>query len=224
MKERKLTKPVRPSRLGIGEKIGRYTVIEPAEPYIHPQGYGLPKVRCRCECGNVRDVREDALIQGKTISCGCWNRDKMITHNMHGSRTYSMWNSMKIRCTYTYEGKENSYAGVEIYPEWVKSFESFYRDMGECPEGLSLHRLNNDIGYFPENCVWADLSVQNHVKGNWGLCSKGVSLKQNGKYEANIKKNKVNYYLGQFNTEPEAAKAYDDKSEELYGDRPNNTK
>lgn len=30
---------------------------------------------CKCVCGAVRNVREDALLSGKTKSCGCWSRE-----------------------------------------------------------------------------------------------------------------------------------------------------
>ena len=45
------------------------------------------------------------------------------------------------------------YANRPITPRWA-SFENFLADMGECPEGYSLERVNNDLGYFPDNCKW----------------------------------------------------------------------
>ena len=33
---------------------------------------------CRCDCGKVKEVSTEYLIQGKTQSCGCWNRDVRI--------------------------------------------------------------------------------------------------------------------------------------------------
>lgn len=207
-----------------GDVFGRYTILDVAEPYIHPKGYQLKKFKCLCECGTVKDVRGDALVTKHTFSCGCYNRDSKITHGLHATPTYTIWTGMIDRVTNEFGANYSSYMGrgLSVSNEWL-SFENFYNDMGERPHNKTLHRINNDLGYSKENCVWAEDSVQNHVKRNWGKCAKGVSLKQNGKYEANIKKNGINYYLGQFKTESEAALAYDNKSEELYGDRPNNT-
>lgn len=47
---------------------------------------------------------------------------------------------------------------------------------------------------------------------------KGVCLKKGGKYEANITHNRCLIYLGRFETEYYAAKAYDEKAIELFGE------
>lgn len=39
-------------------------------------------------------------------------------------------------------------------------FENFLADMGERPEGKSLDRTNNNLGYSPENCRWATAKEQ----------------------------------------------------------------
>ncbi len=46
---------------------------------------------------------------------------------------------------------------------------------------------------------------------------KGVLLK-NGKWTVKVIKDKKTYYLGTFNTEVEAAQAYNDKAKELHKD------
>ena len=48
----------------IGKKFGKLTVLQ----YIGDSIY-----KCKCECGNIKNVRRDSLTTGNTISCGCIN-------------------------------------------------------------------------------------------------------------------------------------------------------
>lgn len=53
---------------------------------------------------------------------------------------------------------------------------------------------------------------------------RGVYLAANGKYRPKIHRHGHTISLGYYVLEEDAARAYDDKSEEWYGDRPNGTK
>lgn len=60
-------------------------------------------------------------------------------------------------------------------PEWVNDFQAFYRDMGPCPDGYTLDRINNDGNYEPGNCRWVPQKVQTR---NY---SRNVVVSYNGK-------------------------------------------
>lgn len=88
----------------------------------------------------------------------------------------------------------------------------------EWPEGLVDHRDLDKL-----NNRWANLRAatvaQNAANAaGRGAYPKGVTLHKNGRYQAQIKTDGRNHYLGLFDTPQEANAAYAAKAAELFGE------
>ena len=55
-----------------GQKFGRLTVLKRNSENLN----GKPAWVCQCECGNIKIIRGADLRSGKTLSCGCLQKEK----------------------------------------------------------------------------------------------------------------------------------------------------
>jgi hypothetical protein len=82
---------------------------------------------------------------------------------------------MATRCNNTNHIHYNRYGGrgITVCERWLK-FENFLEDMGVRPEGYSLERANNELGYYKENCKWAtQLEQMNNRCNNFNVTING---------------------------------------------------
>ena len=180
--------------------------------------FGLYKCYCGVEFKTViRNVKT-----GHTISCGCYNRQLIketnTTHGLSRHRLHNVWSVMLDRCqNKNNKGYENyGGRGIKVCDRWKTDFVSFYNwaiDNGY-KEGLSIDRINNDLGYSPDNCRWATKKVQSrntrrimitNKSGYRGVCWNKIY----NKWVARVSVNKKRIHLGYFTDKIDAAKAYD---------------
>src|SRR5882672_5474189 len=77
-------------------------------------------------------------------------------------RAYSSWCHMRYRCRVDLNYYNNSIS----YPSEWEDFNTFFRDMGERPEGTTLERKDNDESYSKDNCISATSKQQARNRSN----------------------------------------------------------
>lgn len=212
---------IRTTKYQAGNKYGLLTIISegPKAEYMNKR-----QVWCKCDCGNenLTLVCTNNLISGNTSSCGCVGIESRKTHGMSHTRTYQIHEGMLRRCRpdLAEDFPYHAGKGIKVCEEW-RSFEAFFSDMGECPDGLSLDRIDPDGNYEKENCRWATNSWQGYNKGldpNNSSGKSGVSwYTQNEKWSAEIHVENQHIRLGMFCNFEDAVKAREEAELKYYG-------
>lgn len=159
-----------------GQVFERLTVIGPGKKSRY--------WTCRCECGNEKDISATCLTAGMTRSCGCLRREVTTKRKtIHGQCTrttrkaeWRAWWAIFSRCHYASNHNYARYGGrgIKMCERFTKSFEAFFEDVGEKPEGdYSIDRKDPNGHYscgqcedckshgWTANCRWATRETQN---------------------------------------------------------------
>ena len=144
-----------------GLRCGTLMVIRPTNEY----SCGKRRWLCQCECGKRTKVVASLLKHGKQKSCGCKTREILSkARTVHGetdSRTWKAWKNMRDRCLCPSHKSFRDYGGrgIKVCEKWMV-YSKFREDMGVCPEGLTLGRIDNGGNYEKGNCRWESRKQQ----------------------------------------------------------------
>ena len=118
-----------------GSVFGKLTVISEGEKITLPCGQTNRTMKCKCSCGQIKDVRVVHLTRGRTISCGCSStKSGNPRHNKSNSPLYTVWRGMLSR-TKEYHSEKHLYfdKGIKVCSEWTNDFEVFEKWCFDCP-------------------------------------------------------------------------------------------
>ena len=194
----------------IGETWRKY----PTETSKQKATYGL------FECQYCKKEFEALLSKvkgGDTRSCGCLKGKASISHGLCNNRFYDTWNNIFKRCNNPKDKAYKNYGGrgITVCEEWldIKNFVVWAEQTHPNISGVSLDRIDNDKGYSPDNCRWADKvtqAINQRIMKNNKSGYVGVRYhSRDGVWTAYISVNNTRKYIGYYSTIEEAVQARD---------------
>lgn len=154
-----------------GKQFGVFKVIKNVE-----EQQNHTRWLCKCVCGKEKILFTNNLKTCSYLSCRCGNKEinqkdnnqrKLEKHGASTTREYRCWIEMRARCNNKTHRAYDAYGGrgITVCNRWEK-FGNFLEDMGSVQENKSLDRIDNNQGYFKENCRWADQNAQCNNRRN----------------------------------------------------------
>lgn len=140
-------------------------------------------------------------------------------HGDYQTRLYHIWESMKQRCLNEKHPNYEDYGGrgIKIYNEWLNyiDFKRWALD-NEYENNLELDRIDNNMGYYPDNCRFTNRSTQcfNRRKNKRNKSGKTGVFKYKHGWQVSGRKGE---YIGKFKNKQHAINKRIEWEIETYG-------
>ena len=207
----------------IGKRFGRLVVVDFYKGNDKPQNKYLI---CQCDCGSTKIIQKNNLQSGNTLSCGCYRKEK-IKETKSKKNIYEFIDNYVIG----YDVRLNKPFTIDLedYEKikditWTRSDKGYViasriygyielsRYILDCSkgDGVIVDHINGDISnnrkYNLRKTNKSINSLNRNPKGNGKLKTLGVRKSKN-RYEARIKVNGEDIFIGSFLTLEEAKQA-----------------
>ena len=218
-----------------GQRFGRLTVLYKGKPdkTKHTRWY------CKCDCGNTKLVYKDALLTGRTVSCGCYNEEVKRRLKKRKNNSYTLNGEYGIGITHN--TNKEFYFDLEDYERiknycWREDKNGYIVANNQQCKCIYLHRLvTNAVKGFDVDHIEHNLydnrksklrvishcdNLKNHViSANNTSGVSGVSYNRADEmWESYISVDKKKIRLGEYNNFDDAVKARKEAENKYFGE------
>ena len=216
----------------IGQKFGKLRVIERAENYVTPKGNVYSQWLCDCECGNTKIIKRGDLVQGKVVSCGCYNSychkkynpfeicgDYVTMYTLKGEPFYvDLEDFDKVKDVCWYKNKRGYIRG-----SYNKKIVSLHRLIMDAHPNISIDHKDHDKSNNRKSNLREATTNQNGMNRQLAVSNKtGVTgffwYTKLAKWRATIQINNHQIFLGDYDNFDDAVKARKEAEEKYFGE------
>ena len=220
-----------------GKRFGRWTVIGRAESRMSA---GKPAVfwKCKCDCGTERDVSGHSLRDGKSVSCGCFQKDQLKASAPKrrkknefsvsgGTVTVPMRGGVMLCDKADWDGLSEYYwfIGKDGYPASCTDgkFKKFHVLILDCPPGFERDHINgNRADNRRENLRVIPARANRFNKGMDSRNKSGHAgvfwYDRYKKYQVSITVKRKTVHLGYYEDYDEAVKVREEAEKQYFGE------